>query len=267
MSKSGRRQNHDWASEDFEDEEVSDDFESIPEDFEDSNFEELGILAEYEEDLQQPQYIIEEDLPGLALDLKLDEFIANFEASIERNEIGKQLQNFSRSRLTHWLPWAATKEWTTESLLLFLEVRELWDATPEWWEGAYRSDSQWIASSSYGNLRLDGLYFLVQCRLEYSADDVIDEQWFEDWVDYSLWQHGFLSFISFAIFRARLNGNEKWTDHIDVREDTSGWLEDPFGEEQDNSVCWYEWIANQKWYQMARGNLAIWTERNERYWD
>ena len=175
-------------------------------------------LAEYDGDLTEPLYNPDGDVANLSQKLGADELVASIECATddERTQISAILSEFSPRKLSKWIPWLKEKEWTGQSLLLFLEFLDLWNENPQWWEYSVwsRSLDRWWAYSSSSILSRDACYDLIQHRLQYEPDNVIDETWFKDWDDLVLWKRGFPSFASFAGFRAGLNEGDNWRDHL-----------------------------------------------------
>ena len=173
-------------------------------------------VAEYDSELSEALHI-SEDVPGIYRNLKINEFVARISPSTDRQrvQISQLLEDLSAGRLRRWLPWLCEQNWSGHSLILFLDFRlNFWEENPEWWEYTFwhsRSGHWWAyPSSSYNVLSLDETYTLVQARLEYSSQEIIDEAWLKDWEDFALWKHGFPSFASFAVFRAEMIDGEDW---------------------------------------------------------
>ena len=175
-------------------------------------------LAEYDSELARPLYQID-DNEGLSQALKVSEFVAAIELIDEdqRQEISELLLEFSVTRLRRWLPWLCSQKWTGRVLLLFLTFREQWESSPEWWEATFW-DARfecWRPMWSRYSLSRDDLLELVHQRPNHSADQIIDESWLHDWVQFGLWRYGFLSFGGFALFRASMTDSDNWRRHVD----------------------------------------------------
>ena len=175
-------------------------------------------LAEYDSDLADPLYDSDGDIDNLSVKLRLDELIASLRYSTtdEQNQISEILSELSPRKLSNSLRWLNDQDWTGASLLLFLQFRELWNETPQWWE--YSTWSHWLDRwwmySNRNVLSRDACCDLIQHRLHCQPEDVIDEVWFRDWDDFQLWKYGFFSFASFAVFRASLTEGEDWKIHL-----------------------------------------------------
>ena len=172
-------------------------------------------VAEYDSELSEDLYILDADVSDRSRKLKIDEFVAGVSdlTHAQQEQVAELLETLSVGRLRSWLPWLRGKDWNGHSLLLFLEFRLIhWEENPQWWESSYWNDriDHWWAHSNSGALSLDGAFTLVQARLDCSADEVVDELWFKDWDDYTVWKRGFSSFAAFAIFRAGLHDGENW---------------------------------------------------------
>ncbi|MCE2457727.1 MAG: hypothetical protein J4G14_07905 [Dehalococcoidia bacterium] len=175
-------------------------------------------LAEYDGDLVEALYDANEDTEIRPIDLRLDELVSDIDyaTAAERDQIYGLLSEFSSKRLSNWLTWLHDQEWTGKSLVLFLEFRDLWAATPQWWEYSVWSDwlNRWWTYSSPNVMSRDAAYEVIQQRLEYQADEIIEEAWFRDWDDLALWERGFHSFASYVVFRVGLNADEDWTSYL-----------------------------------------------------
>ena len=175
-------------------------------------------LAEYDSELAEALYYTSEDTEIRPIDLRLDELISSIECATEtqRNQIYALLSKFSSKRLSNWLKWLHDQEWIGQSLLLFLEFRDLWADTPQWWEYSVWSHwlDRWWFYSNPSVLSRDAAYEVIQQRLHCQPDEIIEESWFRDWDDLALWRHGFTSFASFVVFRAGLNAGEDWMSYL-----------------------------------------------------
>ena len=164
-------------------------------------------LAEYDGKLADPLYKSEIDDGNLIRNLGIDEIIASAKDATDeqRDRIAKALYEYSPRKLSNLLRWLKGKAWTGHALLLFLEFRVLWNENPHWKESYFWSEQSrdWCLSPRPAVLRRNDCYLLVNARLHCSPDEVIDEEWFEDWDRFTLWEYGFLSFASFALFRAQ----------------------------------------------------------------
>ena len=109
------------------------------------------------------------------------------------------------------------KPWRVERLRLFLKFLECWEDNEEWWEAYFynRWLGTWQVSWNRGNLSLDRCYSLVELRGYCTPEEVINQDWFDDWQEYELWTRGFPSFVSFALFRAELDDGEDWRRQVD----------------------------------------------------
>ena len=228
-----------------------------------------ALFAEYDSDLRQPAY----DLATNPLDhreLKLDRFLAGLPdaSSRQREEIAGILREFSPARLRKWLPWLEKQQWTGDSLTLLLEFHEQWMTTPEWWECSWW-DSRltcWVPYSTSSTLSRSGLLYLVQRRLNFPPSGVIDDIWLMEWRKRRLWERGFYTFASFALFRASIADEEDWVARLPPSEirktvsDASAW--DLF--ERPTTVSGHydptnlsEWFAMHDWYDSREWNDGL----------
>ena len=214
-------------------------------------------LVEYDDELHQPLYVLDEhDDDELGIDLRIDQWVARIDsASItQRYAIKEILREFGNSRLHRWLLWLDKQPWTGESLLLFLRFRVYWEASPHLWESSYWDwlAGCWYPTRSRYNLSLDDTYELVHRRLDCLPSEIIDADWFGDWLDMALWQRGFRSFASFAVFRAGFVGDASWQRDIDWYA-SDGLDNDETGQRWVNGHRLYRygppiWFAEQNWY-------------------
>lgn len=214
------RVDYDESSYGFQGDELETDLEfSLGELGEDRGFlDEPEPLAEYDSGLAETLYYTDENAEIRAMDLRLDELVSSLEGATEtqRDQIYGLLSEFSSRRLSSWLTWLRDQEWTGQSLLLFLEFRELWEATPQWWEYSVWSHwlDRWWFYSNPSVLSRDAAYEVIQQRLHCQPDEIIEEDWFQDWDDLALWKYDFSSFASFVVFRAGLSASEDWMSHL-----------------------------------------------------
>ena len=150
--------------------------------------------------------------------IRLDSFLASVGLSEEQNnEVRQHLENFSRSRLSNWLPWLNSKLWTAQTLLMFVQFHNYWESNPEWWESRrYHRRYGWQPRGMplSNILSRDDAYRIVHLRIDLHPEEMINPAWFEEWDYHSLWRHGFWSFASFAKFRSTLNDGEEWKSLI-----------------------------------------------------
>ena len=228
-----------------------------------------ALFAEYDSDLRQPAY----DLATNPLDhreLKLDQFLSGVPhaSSGQREEIAKILREFSPVRLRKWLPWLRKQQWTGDSLILLLEFHQQWMTTPEWWEYSWWDArlTCWVPYSASSTLSRSGLFYLVQHRLNFPSSGVIDDSWLMEWRKRRLWERGFYTFASFALFRASIADQEDWITRLppsETREpmsDISVWdlSERPTtvsGHYDPTNLS--EWFAMQDWYDSTEWNDGL----------
>ena len=199
----------DW----FEDDSNSDSDEEFPE--------EPIPTSEFDPDLSEELYHKAEFIDLTDVEIRLDIFIAKLNLNGEQDsEIRAHFQNFSRSRLSNWLPWLNSKAWTSTTLSLFMQFHNFWESNPEWWESKrYRRRYGWqsMVISLSNILSRDDAYEIVHDRVHFPPDEIIASAWFDEWDYHSLWRHGFWSFAKFAKFRASLNEWEEWESLIQWR--------------------------------------------------
>ena len=183
-------------------------------------YDDLEPLSEYDDELRQPLYVITDDDATLFQALTVDQWVntrLQDATTAEKAQIAALLRELTDRRLRYWLHWMNQQEWNGHTLLLFLHFRKHWDANPHWWEtNAWdRRTFCWYPVRRRYSLSLNASYELVRRRLEHSPGVMIDEAWLADWLELRLWERGFLSFASFAVFRAGFQPGENWQRHLD----------------------------------------------------
>ncbi len=231
-------------------------------DIDDVDWDEPELLSEYNGELRQPLYVIDDDDDYfLGNELLIDRWVATKLATytrIRQKQIAELLREFSVNRLRRWLPWLEKQQWTGGSLLLFLRFWVYWDSNQHWWEHSfwdYRLQCWYLTRSRY-SLSLDDSYNLIQLRRHYRPSEVINETWLGDWIELALWQRGFRSFASFAVFRAKFKPGESWQRHLnsDAPEDPEGY--DVQSNKRINGYRRYRygpplWFSEQDWYDSS----------------
>ena len=214
-------------------------------------------LTEYDSELRQPLYDIEDDT-AISSELRIDQWVATKLGNAtnnQRGQIAELLGEFDGRRLRRWLPWLDKQEWTAGNLLLFLRFRLVWDLNPHWWEYSFwdwRSYC-WHPTRNRYALSLTDSYDLIHRRLDYSPKEIIDETWLGDWLGLALWKRGFPSFASFAVFRAGFAPSENWQRQLDwnIADDAGSNYEASDG--RVNGYRFYPygppvWFNAQDWY-------------------
>ena len=235
------------------------DDDSDPVDANEVDWDEPEQLSEYDGELRQPLYVIDdEDDYVLGNELRIDRWVATKLATytkFQQRQITRLLGEFSDNRLRRWLPWLDKQQWTGDSLLLFLDFWGYWDLNQHWWEYSFWDNRLqcWYLTRSRYSLSLDDSYDLIQLRTDCRPSEVIDETWFDDWHELALWQRGFYSFASFAVFRAKFKPGERWQLHLnsDDPDDAEGY--DVQSNKRINGCQTYRygahlWFSEQDWY-------------------
>lgn len=176
--------------------------------------------VDFDPDLSEPLYV-ETSIRGLSKTLRIGEFIAGVgQITDEQQELIREiLGEFTAVRLKNWLSWLSTKDWTGDNLLLFMEFwREYWMETPEWWELTIRTKEhhKMMSIYNYQSLSRDGMYELIQNRMDYDPSEIIDWSWLDDWNSRQMWKRGFYSFANFAVFRSSIHPTESWEHHLNL---------------------------------------------------
>ena len=208
--------------------------ESLPEDIVSESgliTDEPEPLAEYDSELSEPLYEISFDrIDDLERELRIDHLVAFIDdaSNKQRILIAEMLRRFGNAKLRNWIVWLSNKEWTGNSLLLFLEFFNLWYENSQWWEYWYWDKRLgWLPGFSRHILTRDEAYQWVQRFPHCGPNELVDESWYEDWELFEVWRYGFDSFIAFVRFRFDLDEGEEWRHHLSV-DDYAGdkWWDD-----------------------------------------
>lgn len=194
-------------------------------------FDEPEPLAEYDSELGEPLYEINEDSIGdLTRELKIDQLVSFLDETTDeqRTQITKLLREFSNRKLRNWLVWLRNREWTGQSLQLFLTFFGHWYENCHWWECWYWDRRLgWVPGFSRFILSRDEAYQWVQRCPHSNPIEIIDKSWFEDWEFFELWQYGFDSFVSFVRFRFDFDDREDWRCYLGLDDDKDDkWWDD-----------------------------------------
>lgn len=215
----------------------------------DSEYDEPVPSAEYNYELHEPLHVADVAHVDIGNKVRIDEFISGIDdiSDAQSDQIAELLGNLGRSRLLSWL--SEYDDWTGHSLILFLEFRTIWENNHEWWESRFgwrRYGSWWHPRNRYNksNLTRDWMRELILHRLHCSAEEVIDEEWFDDWEISEMWRRGFPTFAAFALFRAEIGEDADWQASLD------SWEGD--NQTNDESIPYQDWYGVNKW----RDNLG-----------
>ena len=204
-----------WLLDPYEGSELPD-----KEDFGQPDWDEPEPLVDADTNLSESLYPADESVTDMSLQLKIGEALAQV-APISNEQYDRSsawLRACGVARLRRILPWLRNQTWSGTQLCLFLEFRNFWES-PEnehLWESFFWSEHlhRWMPRYNKGYLSLDHVRELVQNRSHCTPQEVIDEDWFQDWEDFAVWKLGIRSFASFAAFRASLQPFENWRDHL-----------------------------------------------------
>ena len=195
-----------------------------------TDWDEPEPLVDANTDLSESLYPADESITDLSLQLKVGEALARV-APISNEQIERSsvlLKAFGTARLRHILPWLRARSWNGAQLCLLLEIQRFWESRSHehLWESFLWSGhlQRWMPKYHKSNLTLDHARDLVLHRSHCTPQEVIDEEWFQDWEDFAVWTLGIRSFASFAVFRASLQPFENWRNHL-YRRDTRTELE------------------------------------------
>ncbi len=196
----------DWFEDDFSTDQVTESTQDpIP-------------TLEFDSELGEELYTGTEFINLTDVDIRLDRFLSSVTQSGDQDRLVRaRLKNFSKARLSNWLPWLTSKAWTGRTLLLFMQFHYYWESIPEWWESRrYHRTYGWqpVKSPMSNILSRDDAYRIVHRRGGLTPEEMIDPVWFEEWDYHLLWRHGFFSFAKFAKFRSALNDGEEWKSLI-----------------------------------------------------
>lgn len=232
-------------------------------------WDEPEYFAEPDSDLHEPLYFVDPSITAISRDLTINIFASGI-ADIDNEQIvsiTQLLGEFSIRRLQSWLPWLREQEWTGQSLLLFLEFRKLWESesVSDWWESCYWNSASgcYLSSFSHYALSKNATYQLIQNRLDYPANQVIDDQWFVDWNEGEIWKRGFPTFAVFALLRSECTDWETRLEAV-LEENTDvmwrAWKVDAAAKQQVPFYLveqdWHhssEWHDNLGWCPVSMG--------------
>lgn len=106
-----------------------------------------------------------------------------------------------------------------------------------------------MSSFSHYNLSRDATYQLIQNRIDYPVNYIVDDQWFIDWNEREIWKRGFPTFASFALLRSEYTD---WEARLEALSD------------EDSAVAWDVWqtdvaaiqqipfyLVEQDWYHSS----------------
>ena len=224
-------------------------------------------IEDFDSERNQVQFDLEADEDvDIKWSLQIDELTAKIGSpgDIGFSEVSELLWAFCYRR-SYRFNWLKEKAWEIGSLRLFLEFLHCWENNQEWWEVYFynRRLGSWQPVWSRGSLSLDSCYFLVQLRNHCTPEEVIDQDWFEDWHEYELWAKGFTSFSSYALFRAESGDHADWRQQIAHSDLAEEWPGKPgefsnellertgelsLAELIDRRLTLPEWLLHQDWY-------------------
>lgn len=226
------------------------------------------LTEEFDPDLRSELYGAFDSIDIAHVDIRLDLFLAGVGLSEEQyRQVSNYLKTFSKIKRSNWLTWLASKVWTDQTLLLFVQFLAYWEDNPEWWESNwYDPRYGWLPSTSPSSntLSRDNAYCIVHDRIDFPPDKMIDSSWFDEWDCYSLWQYDYPTFASFAKFRAELDDDEEWESLIEweteIEKDVESYgqaagSKDGWFSARENGIPAYShatnlqyWYAVQDWY-------------------
>ena len=215
---------------------------------------------EFDDDLHKPVYEPISSDTNLSRRIVIDQLLAEV-AEISRSEretVISHLLSFSAPRFSIWYNWMHTKQWTGKSLLLFLRFQEYWDNNCDLWERLHWSRGRrvWAYVLNRHNLSLEDSYALVKRRSHCDPEEIIDQEWIEDWDSLDTWvkiEQGFFTLASFAMYRSALHYAEDWRRRPDLGVDfeTTPMPPERHGEGFRMRVDRFgprSWLMNQNWH-------------------
>lgn len=178
-------------------------------------------IGEYDPELHQMLLVIEgDDTEPITGDLRVNQWVSTIPdaTALQQERISSLLGQFGKSRFRRWLRWLRQKEWDVDVLIFFLQFLAIWEKRSYWWE-SYHWDPFFRCWRRTGrptrnSLTLDDAYHLVERRLDRHPAEAIDDAWLYEWEDLELWEKGFPSFASFAVFRSGFSIHEDWRQYI-----------------------------------------------------
>ena len=216
------------------------------------DWDEPAPLGEFDPELRQVSQGIDEDEIGpVASDLRVNHWVSTIPTTtaLQRERISRLLSQFEKDRRPVLIRWLRKKEWTGDILVFFLEFLTIWEKRTAWWDSYHWDPSLrcWRRAGrpSRNSLTMDDAYKLVQSRLDRHPTEAIDDAWLWDWERLELWEKGFPSFASFAVFRSGFSRDDDWRQYIDWRarhdleyDDADFDAEPEYYDEKDEYMRW-----------------------------
>ena len=243
----------DWASLSDWDDELSDDFlqnAGVNALYEEEDDYGPDLLYDYRSDLAVHLYEAVDVGLNLTPLLGIDELISRLEniSTDESEQVRDLLSGLSLARLRRLLPWLTHREWTGNTLVLFLRFWEIWDQCTEYWVRLQWSPGVkfWFTWANRNSMTLECAYAIVLRRRDFDPEMVIDPEWLDDWESIDVWvrvKSGFYSFASFAEYRSGFKYGEDWRTTSDVSLDSEFRSPDfPHLFEHRNTRPYKEWF-------------------------
>ena len=176
---------------------------------------ELGE-ANYEDDLSSPAFVPFEDGAGVYRTLQMDEWLAEIPdlAQEEREEAATWVGGLRPPRFGNWLPWLKDQNWNGRTLLAFLRFQAYWDGNWELWVVRIPSrNHEWVERHNRHTMTREMALELAKLRLECSPQDVIEDEWIDEWwykQPHELMDEDIYSLAHYALQMARWGGIEPW---------------------------------------------------------
>ena len=178
--------------------------------------------ADYEDDTSRPAFPSSKSDTGIAKDLPVDEWLSSLTdlTKKEREEVATWVGGLRPPRFGSWLPWLKDQKWDRRTLLAFLQFQAYWDVNWELWVVRIPTKQRgWIERHYRNTMTRDMALELTKLRLDCAPEDVIDDDWIDQWWDRplrALLDKKVDSLAVYALHMARWDGVEPWPEYPEM---------------------------------------------------
>ena len=204
---------------DFMEQELLEEEKAIEERTRDDPEHQLYAGAEFEEGLSHAPFISIGDGARIDITLEVDEWLTEVAGLTkeQKNEAASWVEALHPPRYGNWLPWLKGRLWEARTLLAFLRFQAYWDKNWELWiVRIARPNHQWIERHMRNVMTREMALELATLRIEFAAEDMIDDDWIDEWwyrMPRELLEKGIYSLAEYALRMARSGGTEPWPEY------------------------------------------------------